>query len=340
MGFLIRTISMLLLLGISLPAACADSFSDSALENGSSSETNDADESFDVHVYISNQDDDRQKVSLFIDSDLKASKEISSKSETKIDSYPLTGGLHRFEITWWDDDTKRSYREESVVEVQNETSVNLYTIRNEDPEKFDVNVKVENKNDKKIDAYLYVDGNFEKSKEMQKSSIADMGTIKVEEGDHEFCIRWRDPDTRIEYEKRQRLTVEGDEVVSFYTPQGLSFQEGAKRAFVPETRAAFLSSQTSTEDDDGELALGKAKSSNSSERSSQSSFHSSSQSSFNSSYQGRSSSGSNASTKAKEMETITAEGPGPSGQSWGSQSSTMYIYVALAIFALYLLFKK
>ena len=336
MGFLIRTISMLLLLGISLPAACADSPGDSALDNGSSSETDDANESFDVHVYISNQDDDRQKVSLFIDADLKASKEISSKSETKIDSYSLTGGPHRFEITWWDDDTKRSYREESVVEVQNETSVNLYTIRNEAPEKFDVNVKVENKNDKKIDAYLYVDGNFEKSKEMQKSSIADMGTIKVEEGDHEFCIRWRDPDTRIEYEKRQRLTVEGDEVVSFYTPQGLSFQEGDKRAFVPETRVASLSSQTSTEDDDGELALGKATSSNSSQSTSQSS----SQSSFSSSSQGRSSSGSNASTKAKELETITAEGPGGSGQSAESQSSTLYIYVALAIFAVYLLFKK
>ncbi len=200
----------------------------SSSESAASSNSSRADKSLDqpahdVHVYVSNEDNERLKVSLFVDSVLKDTKELSSNSESKINSYPLSRGPHSFEITWWDEDVKKSYEIEVLKDIQNETSVNLYTALHEAPEKFEVSVKLTNENRNDLEAFLYVDGSFEKSKEVSKDSTSDLGTIKLDEGVHNLSVRWLDKDTRIEYEKTRKITVTRDDAVVIYAPQGISF---------------------------------------------------------------------------------------------------------------------
>ena len=179
---------------------------------------------YDVHVYVTNKDDDSLDVSLFIDSELKETKSVSSDSEAKFDGYSLSKGVHRFKITWWDEDVKKSFESEDIKDVREETSVNLYTILNDEPEKFDLAVKLTNENTKDLVAYLYVDDNFEKNKEISGESTSDMGTLSLEEGVHNISVRWRDKDTKIEYVKKKKVVVTKDDVVIFYVPVGISFE--------------------------------------------------------------------------------------------------------------------
>jgi len=179
---------------------------------------------YDVHVYVINKDNERLKVSLFIDFELKDTKELSSDSELKINSYPLLKGPHLFKITWWDEDVKRSYETQELKDIQNETSINLYASNHEAPEKFEISVKLINENSHDLEAFLYVDDSFEKSKEVSKDSTSELGTIKLEEGVHNLSVRWQDRDTKIEYEKTKKITVTRDDVLVFYAPQGISFE--------------------------------------------------------------------------------------------------------------------
>ncbi len=191
---------------------------------------------YDVHVYVSNKDNERLKISLFIDSDLKDTKELSSDSESKIDSYPLLKGPHLFKITWWDEDVKRSFEMQELKDIQNETSINLYASNHEAPDKYEILVKLTNENSNDLEAFLYVDDSFEKSKEVSKDSTSELGTIKLEEGVHNLSVRWRDRETKIEYEKSKKITVTRDDVLIFYAPQGVSF-EAKKSAVQPEKTA-------------------------------------------------------------------------------------------------------
>lgn len=200
---------------------------------------------YDVHVYVSNKDNERLKVSLFIDFELMDTKELSSDSELKINSYPLTRGPHRFKITWWDEDVKRSFQMEELKDIQNETSVNLYTALHEPPEKFEISVKLTNENRNDLEAFLYVDGSFEKSKEVGKDSTSELGTIKLEEGVHNLSIRWRDRDTKIEYEKARKITVTRDDAVVFYAPQGISF-DARESVSKPEKMTAYSEEKQDT----------------------------------------------------------------------------------------------
>jgi len=179
---------------------------------------------YDVHVYVTNKDNERLKISLFIDFELKDSKELASDSELKIDSYQLSKGSHLFKITWWDEDVKRSYETQELKDIQNETSINLYTSNHEAPEKYEILVKLTNENSNDLEAFLYVDDSFEKSKEVSKDSTSELGTIKLEEGVHNLSVRWQDRDTKIEYEKNKKITVTRDDVLVFYAPQGISFE--------------------------------------------------------------------------------------------------------------------
>ena len=163
----------------------------SAIWSENRSENKSSERSFNVHVYVSNKDDDSLKASFFIDSELMDTKDISSGSEKEIGSYPLNIGAHVFKITWWDEDTKESYEAEETKHIQNETSVNLYTTQNKEPEKFDISIKLTNDNPKGLEAYLYVDDNFEKNKAVSKESTSDMGTISLEEGTHNLSVRWQ-----------------------------------------------------------------------------------------------------------------------------------------------------
>ncbi|OPY51758.1 MAG: hypothetical protein A4E49_02160 [Methanosaeta sp. PtaU1.Bin112] len=179
---------------------------------------------YDVHVYVSNKDNERLKISLFIDSDLKETKELSSDSESKIDSYPLSKGPHLFKITWWDEDVKRSFEMQELKDIQNETSINLYASNHEAPDKYEILVKLTNENSNDLEAFLYVDDSFEKSKEVSKDGTSELGTIKLEEGVHNLSVRWQDRETKIEYEKSKKITVTRDDVLIFYAPEGVSFE--------------------------------------------------------------------------------------------------------------------
>lgn len=192
---------------------------------------------YDVHVYVTNKDNERLKVSLFIDFELKDSKELSSDSELKIDSFPLSKGPHIFKITWWDEDVKRSYETQELKDIQNETSINLYTSNHEAPEKFEILVKLTNENSNDLEAFLYVDDSFEKSKEANKDSTIELGTIKLEEGVHNLSVRWQDRDTKIEYEKTKKITVTRDDVLVFYAPQGISFE--AKQSALQSEKTVY-----------------------------------------------------------------------------------------------------
>ena len=201
-----------------------------------------AKEGIPVHVYITNNDNEKLDVSLFIDSELMDRKSISSGSDQKIDSYPLEKGSHTFKISWWDEDVKSSFEVEETKDITAETSVNLYTTLNEEPEEFEITVNLVNENSRELEAFLYADGSFEKSKKVGKESSAELGKIKLKEGIHNLSVRWQDDDTRIEYEKTKKLMVKRDEVVIFYAPKGVSFE--AKNA---SSGAEYRSSEDSDE---------------------------------------------------------------------------------------------
>jgi hypothetical protein len=199
---------------------------------------------YDVHVYVTNKDNERLKISLFIDFELKDSKELASDSELKIDSYPLSKGPHLFKITWWDEDVKRSYETQEIKDIQNESSINLYASNHEAPEKFEILVKLTNENSNDLEAFLYVDDSFEKSKEVSKDSTSELGTIKLEEGVHNLSVRWQDRDTKIEYEKIKKVTVTRDDVLVFYAPQGISFE--AKQSAMQSEKTVYSKEKKET----------------------------------------------------------------------------------------------
>ncbi|OPY50816.1 MAG: hypothetical protein A4E48_01743 [Methanosaeta sp. PtaU1.Bin060] len=221
------TVALLLLLFLvwgTTGFAQNNSSSDDSLSSISANQSNGSFSGpYNVHVYITNRDDDSLEISLFIDSELMETKRISSDSEEKFDSYPLARGQHSFKITWYDEDVKRPLEFESAEDIQGETSVNLYAELNDKPEKFDLSIQVCNENSKDLDAYLYVDGSFEKDKEVSKEETSDFGSISLEEGEHNLSLRWRDMDTMIEYEKKKKITITKDDVIVFYLPAGISF---------------------------------------------------------------------------------------------------------------------
>lgn len=219
-------ICIAILLQALLPALSGDAAADRSAGQATSGVIGSPEENstVPVHVYVKNEDDDSLEVSLFIDSDLKETKTVSSGSEGKFDVYPLQRGDHSFRITWWDEDVKRSCEAEERRTIDVEAPVNLYTISNSAPEKFDISVQIENENKRDLEAYLYVDDSFKKSKSVSKESRADMGSVSLEEGSHNLSVRWRDKDTGIEYEKRRRIEVSRDDIVVLYLPEGLAFE--------------------------------------------------------------------------------------------------------------------
>ncbi len=216
----------------------------SNLSNLSSANESQNQSAYDVHVYVTNTDNERLKISLFIDFELKESKELASDSELKIDSYALSKGPHIFKITWWDEDVKRSYETQELRDIQNETSINLYTSNHEAPEKYEILVKLTNENSNDLEAFLYVDDSFEKSKEVSKDSTSELGTIKLEEGVHNLSVRWQDRETKIEYEKTKKITVTRDDILVFYAPQGISFE--AKQSTLQSEKTVYSTEKKET----------------------------------------------------------------------------------------------
>jgi len=194
-------------------------------------------------VYVFNRDDDTLSISLFIDSELAGTEEVSKDKEKKFGSYELEAGSHDSRISWWDDDTKMTYQEDLAASVEGTTAVTLYAAENTEPEEFEVTVMLRNDNDEDLEAYLYIDGLYEKMKTAKKTSTTDFGKFDMEEGTHVLAVRWQDPATKIEYEKRKTLRVDGKDAVTFYAPAGMAF-EGAEEA--KQTTSSKTSSPSSS----------------------------------------------------------------------------------------------
>jgi hypothetical protein len=289
---------------------------------------------FDVHVYVNNQDDDRLEVTFLVDSELKETTDVSSKSETKLGEYALMPGEHSFKLSWRDEDTKKSYEEEIVQQINSSTSIILYTTKNDAPEKYEVSVKVENENDKSLDAYLYVDDNLEKSKEVPKDSTADFGEISLEEGIHDLCLRWSDPETKIEYEKSKKVNVKGDDAVIFYAPKGVTFESKEEKAIGSSSlKTKASSSDNSVSADKGEL---DSKTENEAKNSSQKNTASNETSTTKIT---RTAEVSNAMSKGMKLPEDKSK---DSSSEWSSPfeiNDSLYLYAALVLMAIYLLFK-
>ncbi len=201
-------------------------------------------------VYVFNNDDDTLSISLFIDSELKDTEDVSKEKEKKFGNYQLEGGSHKFKITWWDDDTKKTHEEELIATIEDETAVTLYATQNKEPEEFEVSVMLRNDNQEDLEAYLYIDGEYEKQKTAKKESTTDFGKFDLEEGTHELSVRWQDPDTNIEYEKKKTIRIDGTDVVTFYAPKGMTFEsadeKAASTATTPKTTTSSKTATTST----------------------------------------------------------------------------------------------
>jgi len=195
-------------------------------------------------VYVFNNDDDTLSISLFIDSELEDTVEVSKDTEKKFGNYPIEAGSHSFKITWWDDDTKKTYQEEEEMAIEEVTAVTLYATQNKEPEEFEVNVMLRNDNSEDLEAYLYIDGEYDKQKTAKKESTTDFGKFDLEEGTHELAMRWQDPETNIDYEKRKTIRVDGTDVVIFYAPAGMTFESDEDAASKATTSKTTTSSKT------------------------------------------------------------------------------------------------
>lgn len=197
-------------------------------------------------VYVFNNDDDTLSISLFIDSELEDTADVSKDSEEKFGNYELLAGSHNFKISWWDDDTKKTYHEAQDVEIEETTAVTLYATQNKEPEEFEVSVMLRNDNSEDLEAYLYIDGEYDKQKTAKKESTTDFGKYDLEEGTHELAVRWQDPETNIDYEKRKTIRVDGTDVVIFYAPKGMTFDSEEVAASKTTSSKTTTSSDTTS----------------------------------------------------------------------------------------------
>lgn len=178
-----------------------------------------------VAIYVYNDDDDSLDVSLYIDSVPKGKADVSKGEEETFGNFTLDQGIHRFKIIWKDEDTNEVYESEIKKEIVGDDVISLYTTGYNEPEEYDLTVSVKNENDKSTNAYLYIDGIYEDNQEISEESTDDFSEASVEEGVHDISLRWLDPYTNDQYEKKKRVTVEGDNAVVFVISKGTSFQD-------------------------------------------------------------------------------------------------------------------
>ena len=212
-----------------------------------------------AHVYVFNRDDDRLRISLFIDGSLVDSRDISSENEAEFGTYHLDEGDHSFTISWWDEDTRKSYESSVTAAVKYDTPVTLYTEKNDAPEKFYLTVLVKNENERDLDVCLYIDDKFERCTAAKKNSMTEAGKIKLESGRHNISVRWRDPDTEIEYRRSRSVDLSRDDVVVIYAPKGVVFKKEANRSRAQNIETSLSSSQSSKKKEtDGNLSSNRS----------------------------------------------------------------------------------
>ncbi len=205
-----------------------------------------------IAAYVYNSDNDELDVSLFIDSLPNGRVEVAKGSQETFGNYSLELGFHKFKITWKDSDTNEAYESELKKELSGDDAVILYTEEHIEPNKFDLTVSVKNENDKATNAYLYIDKSFETTQELSEDSTTAFSKVSVEEGVHDVSIRWLDPYTNAEYEKKKRITVDDDKAVIFIATKGASFEDKGEVIDAAEeletARASSFESNTKAED--------------------------------------------------------------------------------------------
>jgi len=154
-------------------------------------------------------------------------------------NYSLKVGFHRFKIVWKDPDTNKVYESELSKEISGDDAVILYTVEHTAPDKFDLSVSVKNENNKGTKAYLYIDGKYENTQQLSADSTTEFDKVSVEEGFHDVSIRWLDPYTNSEYEKKKRVTLDNDEAVIFIATKGASFEDKGEAPDVSEINASY-----------------------------------------------------------------------------------------------------
>lgn len=178
-----------------------------------------------IAAYVYNDDNDELEVSLFIDSLLSGKVEVDKGSQETFGNYSLDYGFHRFKIAWKDPDTDKAYESEQKEVLSGDDAIILYTKEHIEPEKYDLKVSVKNENDKETNAYLYIDTSYETTQKLSESSTTEFGKVSVEEGVHDISIRWLDPYTNAEYEKKKRVTIDDNKAVIFVATKGASFED-------------------------------------------------------------------------------------------------------------------
>lgn len=192
-----------------------------------------------ISVNVYNDDNDRLDISLFIDSLPSGKAEADKGAQETFGNYSLKVGLHRFKIVWKDPDTNKVYESELSKEISGDDAVILYTVEHTEPDKFDLSVSVKNDNDKDTKAYLYIDGKYENTQQLSADSTTEFDKVSMEEGVHDVSIRWLDPYTNSEYEKKKRVTVDNDEAVIFIATKGASFEDKGEAPTVSEINTPY-----------------------------------------------------------------------------------------------------
>jgi len=175
----------------------------------------------DTYVYVKNLDDDKLTVFLFIDGNFIIDKDVSSGSTKKYSNYKLFGGSHTFKIRWYDLDTEEWYEQTTEYSVSGETDlVVINTVEHtEEDARISAQVYVKNNDDDLLDVYLYIDDTYKKYETIEAEDTCDYeddGYEFDEKESHTFMIRWRDPDTGVEYEKLIRKYIKSEESITMY----------------------------------------------------------------------------------------------------------------------------
>ena len=179
-------------------------------------------EEYAVTVYVKNVDDDKQEVHLLIDGGDEGFEKPSSGTTKKYGEYNLEEGVRTFKIKWFDTDTDKWYEKTEEHTITGATTIILLTDEHdEEEERICAYVYVHNLDaDDDLNVYLYIDDKY------KKYELVKLGEIKAyetdgyefdEEGVHTFEIKWRDPDTAVEYEKRTRKYIKSEESITMYT---------------------------------------------------------------------------------------------------------------------------
>ncbi|MEA1905761.1 MAG: cohesin domain-containing protein [Euryarchaeota archaeon] len=175
----------------------------------------------DATVFVKNLDDDKLTVFLYIDGNYIDDKDISSGSNKEYSTYKLLEGPHTFKIKWYDHDTKKEHEKVEERSVSGDTDVVvLYTVEHADKDtRISARVYVKNNDDDPLDVFLYVDDTYKEYETIEADDTCDYEDAGYEFDEvesHTFMIRWRDPDTDVEYEKLIRKYIKSEESITLH----------------------------------------------------------------------------------------------------------------------------